>query len=71
MILPILKKQEVGAYNWGLCVSEVRQSTLGIRGRSKYTGPPTVWFFDIVQSDGSACDPAEANLIQGLTGKQG
>lgn len=67
-ILPMLKKENVGAINWGL-----------IKGKSNTIyawdtpipdgSEPPVWFHDIFRPDGSPFDTAETKLIRDLNKK--
>jgi len=70
-ILPIAKKNHVGAINWGL-----------VKGRSQTYLPwdswkrpyvdvkPTVWFHDVFYEDGKPYRPREAQIIRDLTVKK-
>ena len=67
-ILPLLKKERVGAYNWGF-VSGKSQTIYPWDSWDKpYSGEPAVWFHDIFHKDGQPYDPKEAELIRELTG---
>ena len=69
-ILPVLKAEHVGAYNWGF-VSGKSQTIYPWDSWDKaYTGPPPVWFHDIFHPDGRPYRQAEVHLIKTLTGKQ-
>lgn len=68
-ILPLLKKEDVGAYNWGF-VSGKSQTIYPWDSWDKhYTGPPPVWFHDIFYPDGKPYNPHEVELIKRLTTK--
>ena len=70
-ILPIAKKNRVGAINWGL-----------VKGRSQTYLPwdswqhpyirdsPAVWFHDVFYEDGRPYRPREAELIRNATGER-
>jgi len=70
-ILPIAKKEHVGAINWGL-----------VKGRSQTFLPwdswkhpyvdtkPTVWFHDVFYEDGTPYRLREVQIIKDLTGKK-
>ncbi len=66
-VLPVLKKEHVGGYNWGL----VRGKTQTIFPWSSWTDSsvvePKVWFHDVLQPDGRAYDSAEIALLRQLT----
>jgi len=67
VILPLLKREKVGAYNWGF-VSGKSQTIYPWDSWDKaYTSEPEVWFHDIFRKDGSPYDPRETKLIQQLT----
>jgi hypothetical protein len=66
-ILPLLKREHVGAYNWGF-VSGKSQTIYPWDSWDKtYTGPPPVWFHDIFHTDGTPYDPGETDLIKRLS----
>jgi hypothetical protein len=69
-ILPLLKTEHIGAYNWGF-VSGKSQTIYPWDSWDKpYTGPPALWFHDIFYADGRPYKPAEVKLIKRLTGKE-
>lgn len=68
-ILPYLKDQNVGAYNWGFVAGKTQTIYPWASWTKTYTKEPPVWFHDILRKDGSAFDPNEVKLIQRLTGK--
>lgn len=67
-IMPMLKKENIGAYNWGLVAGKTN---------TKYAWDtpmpdgkePKAWFHDIFNPDGSAYRQAEVDSIRLLTGK--
>lgn len=67
-ILPLLKKENIAAINWGLVAGKTN---------TKYAwdmpmpdgAEPKVWFHEIFRPDGSPYDPEEVDLIRSLTGK--
>lgn len=67
-VLPILKKENVGAINWGFVTGKTN---------TKYAwdtplpdgSEPTEWFHDIFYKDGTPYRVAEINLIKKLDGK--
>ena len=67
-IMPLLKKENIGAYNWGLVAGKTN---------TKYAWDtpmpdgkePKVWFHDIFNPDGTAYKQDEVDLIKSLTGK--
>jgi len=65
-ILPILKRERVGAINFGLVAGK---GNFHFPWGSKKDAPePKIWFHDIFRSDGTPYDPAEIALIRRLTG---
>ena len=51
-ILPICKRRNVGAFNWGLVAARRRRTCRGIHGDHPYATSPTPWFHDLLQPDG-------------------
>jgi hypothetical protein len=64
--LPIFKKYNVGAINWGLVAGKsntiYQWDTPMPDGRE-----PKIWFHDVFRKDGSAYDSAETEVIKSLT----
>ena len=69
-ILPVLKAEHVGAYNWGFVSGKSQTIYPWDSWDKRYTGPPPVWFHDIFHPDGRPYRQAEVHLIKTLTGKQ-
>jgi hypothetical protein len=67
-ILPLLKAERVGAYNWGFVNGKSQTIYPWDSWEKTYTGEPPVWFHDIFRKDGSPYDPKEVTLIRQLTG---
>ena len=68
-IMPMLKKEHIGAINWGLVSGKT--NTIYEWGHKIPDGSePTVWFHDIFRKDGTPYDPKEIELIKELTGKK-
>lgn len=67
-IMPILKKQNIGAINWGLVAG---------KSNTKYAwdepipngAEPKLWFHEIFRPDGTPYKQEEVNMIKSLTGK--
>jgi hypothetical protein len=67
-IMPLLKKENVAAINWGLVTGKTN---------TKYAwdtpmpdgAEPKIWFHDIFRPDGTPFDPKEVDLIRSLTTK--
>ncbi len=65
--LPIFKKYNVGAINWGLVSG--KSNTIFEWGKPIPGGSePKIWFHDILRKDGTPYDPEETRLIRRLTG---
>jgi hypothetical protein len=66
--LPILKKYNVGAINWGLVQGKAQTHLPWDSWRRPYVDrDPTVWFHEVFRNDGSPYDPKETALIKSLT----
>ena len=65
-IIPMLKEQNVGAYNWGL-VAGKSNTVYAWDNPMPAGGEPRIWFHDIFRKDGSAFDTSEINLIKRLS----
>ncbi len=67
-VMPVLKKENVAAINWGLVEGKTN---------TKYAwdtpmpsgGEPKVWFHEIFRQDGAPYSQQEVSLIKSLTGK--
>lgn len=70
-ILPLLKKQHVGAYNWGFVNGKSQTIYPWDSWEKFYTGEPALWFHDIFRADGKPYDVTETELIRQLTGANG
>jgi hypothetical protein len=68
-VLPVLKQEHVGAYNWGFVSGKSQTIYPWDSWEKQYTGPPALWFHDIFYSNGKPYNPAEVKLIKQLTGK--
>jgi hypothetical protein len=62
--LPVLKKSNVGAINWGLVSGKT--NTIFPWGSKLGSPEPQVWFHDIFRKDGTPFDPDEVKLIKEL-----
>jgi hypothetical protein len=67
-ILPLLKKEHVGAYNWGFVNGKSQTIYPWDSWQKSYEAEPTVWFHDIFRQDGKPYDAKEVELIRQLTG---
>jgi hypothetical protein len=68
-ILPILKKEKVGAYNWGFVSGKTQTIYPWDSWEKQYPDEPPLWFHDIFRPDGTPYDTKETDLIRKLTGK--
>ena len=66
--LPLLKKYNVGAINWGFVSG--KSSTIFPWGSKEGSPEPTTWFHDIFRKDGTAFDEKEISIIKKLAGKE-
>jgi hypothetical protein len=66
-ILPLLKHEHVGAYNWGFVNGKSQTIYPWDSWEKTYTAEPAVWFHDIFRADGTPYDPKEVALIKSLT----
>jgi hypothetical protein len=65
-ILPLLKNEKIGAYNWGLVAG--KSNTIYAWDTPMPDGKePKVWFHDIFRKDGTPYDINEVNLIRELS----
>jgi hypothetical protein len=69
-ILPLLKKEHVGAYNWGFANGKSQTIYPWDSWEKSYSGEPPVWFHDIFRQDGVPYDAKETELIRHLTGAE-
>jgi hypothetical protein len=60
--LPVLKKDQVGAINWGLVSGKT--NTIYPWGSKKGSAEPEVWFHDIFRKDGTPFDEKEVAFIK-------
>lgn len=67
-IMPLLKKENIGAYNWGLVAGKT--NTIYAWDTPMPDGAePKIWFHDIFRKDGSPYKKEEVELIKKLTSK--
>jgi hypothetical protein len=66
-ILPILKKEKVGAYNWGFVSGKSQTIYPWDSWEKQYQDEPPMWFHDIFRPNGQPYDPKETDLIRKLT----
>jgi hypothetical protein len=68
-ILPLLKQEKVGAYNWGFVSGKTQTIYPWDSWEKQYPDEPPLWFHDIFRPSGQPYDPKETDLIRKLTGK--
>jgi len=66
-ILPILKEEHVGAYNWGFVDGKTQTIYPWDSWEKTYTAEPPLWFHDIFRKDGTPYDPKEVAFIKQIT----
>jgi hypothetical protein len=67
-VMPMLKQENIGAYNWGLVAGKT--NTIYAWDTPMPDGKePKVWFHDIFRKDGTPYSKEEVELIKKLTGK--
>ena len=70
--LPIAKKYNVGAINWGLVAGKTQTYLPWDSWEHPYTDrEPSVWFHEIFRTDGKPYSAEETELIKKLTGRAG
>ncbi|CAG4990955.1 hypothetical protein DYBT9275_00647 [Dyadobacter sp. CECT 9275] len=65
--LPIARKYNVGAINWGLVDGKSQTIYPWDSWKKTYTKEPELWFHDIFRKDGTPYRQAEVDLIKELT----
>lgn len=67
-ILPILKKEKVAAYSWGLVDGKSQTKYPWHTWQMPIIGEPQPWHHDIFHTDGKPYREDEVKLIRELTG---
>ena len=68
--LPVAKKYNVGAINWGLVAGKTQTYLPWDSWQKPYVlTQPTVWFHEVFRGDGTPYRQAEVDLIRRLTGR--
>jgi hypothetical protein len=67
-ILPILKKEKVAAYCWGLVDGKSNTKYPWSTWQTPIAGDPSPWHHDIFRPDGTPYSEDEVKLIRELTG---
>jgi hypothetical protein len=68
-ILPLLKKYNVGAYNWGLVAGKTQTHCPWDSWSVKYDNEPELWFHDIFRENGEPYKPEEILFLQQILQK--
>ncbi|HZF63983.1 MAG TPA: cellulase family glycosylhydrolase [Chitinophagaceae bacterium] len=63
-ILPILRKHNVGAYNWGFVQGKSQTHCPWDSWQIQYEDEPELWFHDIFRTNGEAYDPKEVEFLK-------
>ncbi|MBD0376714.1 MAG: cellulase family glycosylhydrolase [Flavisolibacter sp.] len=63
-IMPLLKRYNVGAYNWGLVAGKSQTHCPWDSWETPYHEEPSEWFHDIFRSNGEPYDPNEIEFIK-------
>ena len=68
-IMPMLKAQKIGAYNWGFVAGKT--NTIYAWDAPMPDGKePAIWFHDILRKDGTPYLQQEVDVIKSLTSEQ-
>lgn len=67
-ILPVAKRRNVGAYNWGFVAGRTQTYLPWDSWRQPYTSLPETWFSDLIHPEGTPHDHEEIKVIQKLAG---
>jgi hypothetical protein len=70
-ILPIAKRYNIGALNWGLVAGKTQTYFPWDSWDHPYTTIPEVWFHDLLRPEGWPYEGSEMDAIDGLTGLSG
>mgnify|MGYP001549093681 CR=1 FL=1 len=65
-ILPVLKKYNVGALNWGLVAGKTQTHCPWDSWHNVYDTEPELWFHDIFHRSGEPFDKLEVETIKSL-----
>ena len=69
-VLPIAKKHNVAAINWGLVLGKTQTNLPWDSWQRPYTvNQPQIWFHEVFYADGKPYRQREADLIRELTGR--
>jgi hypothetical protein len=68
-VMPMLKAENIGAYNWGF-VAGKSNTIYAWNNPMPKGGEPKLWFHDIFRKDGTPYKKEEVEVIKSLTGKK-
>lgn len=66
-ILPIFKKHNIGAYNWGFAEGKSQTNYPWDSWQKPYTEEPKPWFHDVFRKNGQPYDSSEVKFIRDIT----
>ena len=66
-ILPVAKRHNVGAINWGLVAGKTQTYFPWDSWKHPYSSVPKVWFHDLLRPDGTAFQGSESQTIRTLS----
>ena len=67
-ILPVAKRHNVGAFNWGFVAGKTQTYFPWDSWDHPYAAPPKMWFHDLVLPDGRPYRDSEIQTVRSLTG---
>ena len=67
VILPIAKKDKVGAINWGFVEGKINTHYPWDSWQKQYTAEPPLWFHDIFRANGKPYKAEETTFIKEIT----
>jgi hypothetical protein len=68
-LLEDLKRERVGAYNWGFVAGKSQTNYPWDSWDKTYTAEPPLWFHDIFRTDGTPYRLSEVLYIRHVTGR--
>ena len=69
-ILPVAKRHNVGAINWGLVAGKTQTYFPWESWDHPYTAVPKVWFHDLIRPEGRPFQDIEVLTVRKLAGSQ-
>ncbi|GEP93784.1 cellulase family glycosylhydrolase [Chitinophaga cymbidii] len=69
-ILPIFKKHNIGAYNWGFAEGKSQTNYPWDSWQKPYKEEPKPWFHDVFRKNGEPYSKEETEFIKSITGKK-